>query len=324
MKSSNNPRLTALLFNIALLAGCVTVPPEAESVTWPAERYYTEARQAQADNNYSGALKSLAALKEHHPNSEHAKLVPYESAYAHYQLKEYLAAIQSADQYIAQQPGNDGLDYAWYIKGMAHLKLADQNSQTPPFDADNNRAAYQSFVQLAQRFPESRYRTEALQQLQPLRTRLADHELDTIHTLLQRGEQQGAHERAAYLIESYPDSSAATAARTILQSSDNSTVSQQNESWLLQQAPDHFTLQIAGTSNRERRDQLVAQAPEQIVWFQRTQQGRPWYTLLYGHYSSAAEAKAAMPALKSALRIEEAWVQPLSDIQEQLRSTAGD
>ena len=305
-----------LLFSASLLAGCITLPPVTPEKSWSAQHYYDSARQAQANSDYDEALKQLADLKQRHPESPYAKLVTIESSYAHYQNRDYLAAIHSADQHIAEQPSANSLDYAWYLKGMAHLKLTHQNGL---FDANNSRAAYQSFATLAQTFPTSQYRNEALQQLQPLRLQLADHELDTIHALLQQGDQPEARKRAAYLAKNYPDTAAANAAIAILQSGSNGhTTSQQYKTWLLQQPADHYTLQIAGTDDKQRLESLIARAPEQLIWFQHPAQGRLWYTLLYGHYSSAIEAEAAIPTLKSLLAIDEAWAQPFATVQKNL------
>ncbi len=319
-----------LVFGITLLTGCVTVPPESgpesQPETWSAQRYYSEARQTQISGNYSSALAQLAELKRRYPDSAYAKLAVLESSYALYKIADYPAAIQAADQFIAQQPDTDPADYAWYLKGMAHLNLAGQNStNSAAFDAKNSRAAYQSFAQLAHNFPDSQYRTEALQQLQPLRTQLAEHELDITHALLQQGSQKGARERAAYLVNNYPGTTAADAALVILESGKNNINPAElgHEAWLLQQNPSHFTLQIAGTSDKQWLDKLIAQQP-QIIWFQRLRQGRQWYAMFYGHYDSAAEAEAAMPVIKSTLAIEEAWVQPFSTIQKSLHSADAD
>ena len=309
-------RLASLFLSAVLLSGCITVPFTPLPEPWSAEHYYDAARQAQASGDYSDALKQLADLKQRHPENPYARLVAIESSYAHYQSGNYLAAIHSADQHIAEQPDTSSLDYAWYLKGIAHLKLTHQNGH---FDANNSRAAYQSFATLAQTFPASQYRNEALQPLQPLRLQLADHELETIQALLQQGNQSGARERAAYLAKNYPDTAAANAALIILHSDNhNKTVSQQHTTWLLQQAPDHYTLQMAGTSDQERLETLIARAPEQLIWFQRPAQRRLWYTLLYGHYGSAAEAEAAIPALKALFAIDEAWVQPFAALQKNL------
>lgn len=323
--------LITLLFGITLLTGCVTVPPQPDATPasqpdiWSAQRYYDEARQAQANGDFSSALTQLAELQQRYPDSAYTKLVALESSYAHYKIADYPAAIQAADQFIAQQPNASAADYAWYLKGMAHLNLAGQNNtNSTTFDSDNSRTAYQSLLHLAQEFPNSPYRTEALQQLQPLRTQLAEHELDITYALLQQGNQQGARDRAAYLLKSYPETTAANTAQLILQSGNANTIHPeglQHEKWLMQQNPNHFTLQIAGSRDKQWLDKLVAQHTQQIVWFQRLWQGEPWYTVLYGHYNSAAEAEAAMPAVKSTLTVNEAWVQPFSTIQQRLHDT---
>lgn len=335
MKKRTPHLLAALLFGTALLTGCVAVPPAAppQPEAWPAQRYYDEARQAQASGNYSAALEQLAELKSRYPDSPYAALVPLEIAYARYKTGDHNLAIEAADQFIAQQPNAASLDYAWYLKGLAHLKLAAQGDENSSgFDSGNSRAAYQNFAQLVKGFPESQYQPEARQQLEQLRNQLAEHELDIARTLLQQGNQQAALERANYLASNYPGTAAASAALAMLQgapAADNiaSTISnseRRHEEWLLQRPPEHFTIQIAGTSRRAWLDEFVArhQLQGQIVWFRRQDQGREWYTILYGDYDNQAKAEAEIPELKSRLAIDDAWVRQFEPIQNTLRNAA--
>lgn len=210
-----SPVLGALL--LLSLSGCATTPPPQGKDGRPlqAHEYYTKARQAQAAGDYATALEQLDTLSRRAPASPYAALVPLERAYAHYQQGDHLRTIGAADQFIQQQPRSSALDYAWYLKGMAQLRIS---SDAAAFD-HYSRAAYESLTQLVNGFPASRYRHEGLQQLAQLRNRMASRELEIIHTLLQQDETGEAAHRAQYLLEHYPGTPAASEAILIFKES---------------------------------------------------------------------------------------------------------
>lgn len=327
MKNSRFNLLPLWLLGVALLTGCVSVPPTQPAATeWSAQRYYTEARQAQTSGDYSAALTHLTELKRRYPESPYAALAPMETAFAHYQRGEHPFALQAVDQFISQQPQPAGLDYAWYLKGLIQTKLA-----TPPESNDGvteiipelGRDAYRSFAHLAKHFPDSQYRPEALQQIEQLRNQLTSHEFKIVQTLLQQGDQQDALERANYLIKNYPDTRAASETQNLIQ--DVSPVANSaihSETWLLQQNPSHYTIQIVGTGSKPWLNGFIAkhQLQEKIAYYRSESRGEAWYTLLYGIYANQDEATAAMSELKARLKLDDAWLRQLEVIQNTIRS----
>lgn len=65
-----------------------------------------------------------------------------------------------------------------------------------------------------------------------------------------------------------------------------------NERWILDQEPNHFTLQLLGTQNKESISQFTKtnKLTNDVAVYQTLRNGKPWYSLIYGSYSSKPDA----------------------------------
>ncbi|MDN5450738.1 MAG: SPOR domain-containing protein, partial [Enterobacterales bacterium] len=99
----------------------------------------------------------------------------------------------------------------------------------------------------------------------------------------------------------------------------SSAVSGANAS--LKGAPsNHYTLQLSSAS---RSDSLNAYAKKQNLahyWvYETTRNGKPWYVLVSGSYSSSAEAKRAVSTLPADVQAKNPWVRPMSQVQKDVK-----
>lgn len=78
-----------------------------------------------------------------------------------------------------------------------------------------------------------------------------------------------------------------------------------------------YTLQIMGVRRPELLDTFMAENKLTDAVYYRTQLNKQdWYVLVYGHFSSAEDAKAALAALPEAVRKQQPWVRSFDGVRQ--------
>ena len=94
------------------------------------------------------------------------------------------------------------------------------------------------------------------------------------------------------------------------------------ESWLLQQPPGNYSLQLLGTRNQPaiidyiRRNKL---SPEQTAYYRGSFKGGEWYVLMYGNFLSRQAALEARADLPVKVRKEKPWPRSLESVHTAIR-----
>ena len=94
-------------------------------------------------------------------------------------------------------------------------------------------------------------------------------------------------------------------------------LSQSPDDWIREQEPRNYTLQLASSTNPRliqkyyRENKLEGGGG----YYRNYRQGKNWYALVYGSYSSINEAKQAVDSLPVELRKWSPWVRRFQDIQ---------
>lgn len=189
---------------------------------WTAEKLYDESKQAMAKEQYSGAIKRLEALETMYPFNDYAEQAELDLIYAYYQKGEYASTAATADQFIHLYPRAKRVDYAYYMKGLANFQQTRGALATVlPMDESwrdpgTQSQAFSDFATLVQRFPDSRYKPNALQRMIFLRNAFAKRELHTANYYYERKMYVAAVERAGYLVKTYPQAPSARAALALM------------------------------------------------------------------------------------------------------------
>ena len=331
-----------------IISGCTTMAPQPEQQAERSpDQYYNEARKAQASGDHANAIKYFSELETHYPASPYAPLAPLEIAYAQYKLGNYDIALKEADRFISTYPDHANVDYAYYLKGLTRSAQAFGKSAREPaemaiIDPAYAREAFKYFSTLVQRFPDSKYRNNALQRMDELRNEMARYELQAVKAKLAQGDKEGALKRAKYISEQYSNTPAATealdlvadasavvtapmlaeptlevmpAAEPVAPAMANETM--RREAWLLQQNPKNFTLQIASSANKDNLESYIKKhnLQNQAAYFRRTLDSKDWYSLVYGNYSNRTDALSAAEKLKAELEISDIWIRQFNDVQ---------
>ncbi|WP_455209899.1 AAA family ATPase [Kaarinaea lacus] len=98
------------------------------------------------------------------------------------------------------------------------------------------------------------------------------------------------------------------------------------ETWLLEQKPDYYTLQlVAGyqkstVNNYLRRHKLPA---TELAYYRSINKGNDWHSLVFGIFPDYGSAKLAIDGLPSKVRQSKPWIRRLKNIQKEIKEAAG-
>ncbi len=203
--------LAALLL---LLAGCSTMPETDQTAGWGPEEYYQRAQSSISSSNYMQALNWFSQLESRYPYGRYAQQAQLETIYVHYKLDDGVSAVAAADRFIKLHPRHPNVDYAYYLRALASsmtqqgLVEGFVGLESDKRDVSQQREAFGYFRELITRFPNSRYTEDALKRMTAIRNDLARYELMIAEQYLQRGAYLAVVNRAKYVLEHYPRSSA--------------------------------------------------------------------------------------------------------------------
>ena len=186
------------------------------------KQLYDEAKHALAKDQYASAIKRFEAMESMYPFSNYAEQVQLDLIYAYYKNDDFASAAATAEHFTHLYPRAQRVDYAYYMKGMANFQqprgaLANVIPVNESWrDPGTETQAYSDFASLVQKFPESRYKPDALQRMIYLRNMFAKRELNTANYYFERKMYVAAAERASGLIKDYPQAPSVQKALIIL------------------------------------------------------------------------------------------------------------
>lgn len=205
---SNLTRILPMLMTMLLFVGGCSSNDEydlAESI----RDAYVEAERAVENGNYRKAISIYEALQARFPFSDFATQIQLELTYAYYMDNRIEQAIDAADTFIRENPTHPRIDYAIYIKALAHFER-DQGmlerlfrrdvDKRPPRDGE---LAFSLLSRLVERYPASKYAADAQQRMVYLKNRLAAYENEVARFYLERDAYVAALGRAKRALETY-------------------------------------------------------------------------------------------------------------------------
>ncbi len=213
-------RHSLALFLLLTLIGCGTsgTKPNASQdnksvveAKATAEEMYKDAKKSLDGSTYDEAIKSFESLQSLYPYGRYAQQAQLEIAYAYYKKNEVESAISAAERFIKQYPNNSYVDYAYYLKGLAHFNgdndMFSSISGEDPTERDPKAAqdSFAAFKDLVARFPNSRYSPDAILRMQYLVNALAKYEVHVARYYLRRGAHIAAVNRAKEVLSLYPN-----------------------------------------------------------------------------------------------------------------------
>jgi len=198
-------RVGSIVVAAGLLAGCSSFAwfggnktPEPE-INDPPDVIYKKAEVLVDKGKYGDAAKAYEQVDINHPYSQEARRAILMAAYAYYKAGKYDDAVSSADRYLTLHPGTQESDLAQDIIAMSYYdRVLD-----PKRDQTFARKALVAYDTLLQRYPSSRYASEAQNRARILRDLLAANEMVVGRYYLRRNNFLAAINRFRSVVTDY-------------------------------------------------------------------------------------------------------------------------
>jgi outer membrane protein assembly factor BamD len=203
-------RLLALALSVLMLAGCAGL--EDPTRDWGPERFYQEAKDKMADSDWEGAIKLFEQLESRYPYGRYAEQAQLEIAYAYYKFDEPALAIAAAERFLRLHPTHPHADYALYLKGLVNFSgertfinmLFGAKEDPMAHDPKALREAYNTFREVVERYPNSRYAEDSRARMNYLYDAGARYETYIARFYFERGAYIAAVNRCKNALENYP------------------------------------------------------------------------------------------------------------------------
>lgn len=210
------PRVIRILVLAATcaLAACASLQDETKN--WTPEQFYREAKERMTNGDWPTAIKYFEQLEARYPYGAYTEQAQLELAYVHHKDNEPALALAAADRFIRQHPTHPHVDYAYYLKGLinfqsetsiAHWMLGIKDEVTDR-DQKSVRESYNSFRELIERFPNSRYAKDASERMAYLVHAQARYQVNVARFYFDRGAYVAAANRCKHALEDYPRTAA--------------------------------------------------------------------------------------------------------------------
>ena len=199
-----------MLCAAVLIAGCGTFKGDYDKTAgWSADRLYQEARTEVSAANWKEARTRLEALEARYPFGGYAQQALIDLAYVNWKDEEPEQALAAIDRFQQQYPNHAGTDYMLYLKGLITFTPPSASftsiTRQDPSERDPKglRESYESFQDLINRYPESRYTADAKKRVTWLVSTIAQNEVNVARYYYERGAYVAAVNRAQTVITDF-------------------------------------------------------------------------------------------------------------------------
>ncbi len=181
-----------------------------------------EAREESTAGNYERAIKLYEKLEGRGVGTLVSQQAQIERSYLLYKTNDKAQALVILERFIKLHPTSPALDYALYLQGLIHFNdnlgilgnfvkqdLAERDQQA-------SRDSYQTFKQLVEQFPQSKYAPDAVVRMNYILNSLAAHEVHVARYYFMRGAYVAAANRAQQAIEEFSNSPSSEEALALL------------------------------------------------------------------------------------------------------------
>ena len=193
-------RLFLLCFSaLLMLNACASSTSKTEEEHLSVERLYNRAHKQLEKTKYKQAAETFEQVELEYPYSKWATEAKLMGAYAYYKNESYDEAVMALDRFIRFHPGNENIDYAYYLKAMCYFdQISDSNR-----DQGETTKALDALNQLVMRFPNSKYAADAKQKIIFANGNLAGQEMEIGRYYLKQRNYLSALNRFSNVVNNY-------------------------------------------------------------------------------------------------------------------------
>ena len=201
-----------LLAGATLTTGCHHAVKKDPDEGIPAPALYQKSHALMESGNWNAAATHFRRLVAQYPYGPITEQAILEQAYALYKDQKYDEALVVIDRFLRTYPTQANTPYMYYLRGLVNsnretIFLRRVWSLDPSRrDLTNPHQAYNDFGIVVERFPQSRYASDAQLRMTHLRNLFAQHGLDIGLYYLRRGAYVSAAGRAISVLQTYPQS----------------------------------------------------------------------------------------------------------------------
>lgn len=209
-----------------LLVACSSTPVD-QTETWSPNKIYNEAKDEANSGAYDKAIPLYEKLEGRAAGTPLAQQAQLDKAYAHFKSRENAQAKATLERFIKLHPASPALDYAFYLSGLVNfnddLGIFGFISKQDLSERDQKAAkeSFESFKELASRFPNSRYTPDARARMTYIVNSLAQYEVHVARYYYSRGAYVAAINRAQTAVTTFDNVPAIEEALFILSQSYN-------------------------------------------------------------------------------------------------------
>ena len=192
----------ALIAGLLPLGACATRGSTSGDVPYVARdvgTLYSTAKRRLDQRRYKEAAVLFDETERQHPYSVWARRAQLMSAFSYYLDKDYTKSIQSAQRFISIHPGNRDAPYAYYLVALGYYEQIQDVTR----DQRITRQALDALGELARRYPNTRYASDARLKIDLVNDHLAGKEMEIGRFYQVRSQWLAASMRFRQVIDQY-------------------------------------------------------------------------------------------------------------------------
>ena len=196
-------KISVYCLGILLLSGCAS--DKSNIVGENADIIYKEAEVLLSRGNYEDAAKKFKDIDAYFPYSEKASRSQVMAAYCHFRSGSYADAISAVDVFLRYHPSHKLVPYAMYLKAISMYVTVSSVGR----DSQQARDAKDFFIELINRFPNSKYAQDSMKRVVILDDIIATHELMIGRYYQKNRNALAAIGRYDYILTDFPNTKSA-------------------------------------------------------------------------------------------------------------------
>jgi outer membrane protein assembly factor BamD len=183
--------------------GGALAPDLSQSSEGAVAGVYNEGLAELQAGSYTRANKKFAEVERKHPYSKWATKAIVMQAFASYQANQYDDAINAGKRFISLHPGHKDTPYAYYLVAISEYE------QITDVRRDQSRTvrAVEALDEVARRFPDSPYASDAASKALAGRDQLAAKEMEVGRYYMKKGSYLAGINRFKKVVTDYQTSS---------------------------------------------------------------------------------------------------------------------
>ena len=211
----------ACLVVLSVLSGCSSHPKDP-TAGWTAEKIFEEARSEAADGNFDKAAKLFEQVEGRGAGTMLSQQALLERAFLLYRSGDKAQALVTVERFVKLHSTSPAIDYGLYLQGLINFNddlgfLGNLSRQDlSERDQQAARDSFQSFKQLVEQHPKSRYTPDARERMDYISNMLASYEVHVARYYYRRGAYVAAANRAQQTVQEFQQAPSAEEALSIL------------------------------------------------------------------------------------------------------------